>query len=294
TDGMIATEAIRLMESYGGEPFFLGVGFFRPHTPYVAPKKYFDLYPRERMEMPFAPKGDRDDIPAAAFAHNCPVPNYGLPIDICLDAKQAYYASVSFVDAQVARLVAALERLKIADNTVVVLWSDHGYHLGEHAGAWQKRCLFEESAKSPLIVYDPDAAGNGQPCDRVVEFVDIYPTVAELGGLEPESNLSGNSLVPLLETPTRTWDSAAVTQVVRPGNGRPIMGRSIRTERWRYTEWNGGIDGVELYDHQADPGEFKNLALEEMHQAIRSELRAGFKGKAAALPPNSPINPKRL
>ncbi|MFN3190727.1 MAG: sulfatase [Aureliella sp.] len=294
TDGMIATEAIRLLESFGDEPFFLGVGFFRPHTPYVAPKKYFDLYPRDLMAMPFAPEGDRADIPAAAFAHNCPIPNYGLPVDLCLDAKQAYYASVSFVDAQVARLVAALERLNLADNTVVVLWSDHGYHLGEHAGTWQKRCLFEESAKSPLIVFDPAAKGNGKACKRVVEFVDIYPTVAELSGLEPDTGLTGQSLVPLLDSPARPWDSAAITQVVRPGNGRPIMGRSVRTERWRYTEWNGAIDGVELYDHQADPGEFKNLALDATMRVVREKLSRHFDGKASAMPPKSSINPKRL
>jgi uncharacterized sulfatase len=137
TDGMITTEAIKLMAAKRDQPFFLGVGFFRPHTPYVAPRKYFAMYPLKDMRLPYAPKGDRNDIPTAAFAHNCPVPHYGLDELTLRKALQAYYASVSFVDAQVGRLMAALDELKLADNTIVVLWSDHGYHLGEHNGIWQ-------------------------------------------------------------------------------------------------------------------------------------------------------------
>ncbi len=148
TDGMVASEAIRLLEQRKDEPFFLAVGFFRPHTPYVAPKKYFDLYPIDQMRLPYAPDDDRDDIPIAAFAHNCPVPNYGLTRPVLLGATQAYYACVSFVDAQVGRLLDALDRLDLNDNTIVVFWSDHGYHLGEHNGIWQKRTLFEEGAQS--------------------------------------------------------------------------------------------------------------------------------------------------
>ena len=167
TDGMITTEAIRLMEKKKDSPFFLAVGFFRPHTPYVAPKKYFDLYPLEEMRLPYAPGDDREDIPMAAFAHNCPVAHYNLEKPLLLKAMQAYYACVSFVDAQVGRLLDALDRLGLAENTIVVFWSDHGYHLGEHNGIWQKRTLFEESARSPLIIRRPGAAGNGQACSRI-------------------------------------------------------------------------------------------------------------------------------
>ena len=152
TDGMIATEAIRLMKESQDKPFFLGVGFFRPHTPYVAPKKYFDLYPIDQMRLPYAPPGDRDDIPTAAFAHNCPLPNYGLDRPLLLQATQAYYACVSFIDAQVGRLLDALDQLQLTDRTIVVFWSDHGYHLGEHNGVWQKRTLFEQGARAPLII----------------------------------------------------------------------------------------------------------------------------------------------
>ncbi len=294
TDGMIASEAIRLMREHRDAPFFLGVGFFRPHTPYVAPKKYFDWYPLEKMQLPFAPQNDRDDIPPSAFAHNCSVPNYGLPATTCLQALQAYYAAVSFVDAQVGRVLDALDDLGIAHNTIVVLWSDHGYHLGEHLGAWQKRNLFEESARAPLIVFAPSLAGNGQVCQRVVEFVDIYPTLAELSGLPLDGSLTGTSLVPLLQNPLRSWDSCAATQVLRPGDGNPVMGRSIRTERWRYTEWNGGQAGTELYDHVSDPHEFLNLSDDPKVQPIIAELRTKLEPRAQPLPPTTPYNPVRL
>ena len=301
TDGMITTEAIRLMTEKKDAPFFLGVGFFRPHTPYVAPKKYFDLYPLEKMTIPYAPEGDRDDIPTAAFAHNNPVPHYNLPIETCLKAKQAYYACVSFVDAQVGRLMTALDELGIADQTIVVFWSDHGYHLGEHEGIWQKRTMFEESASAPLIIFAPGASGNGRPCLRVVEFVDLYPTLTELCDLDlPEGMpFTGTSLVTLLEKPDAAWDSHAVSQVLRPADDRlptQVMGRSIRTERWRYTEWNEGESGVELYDHQSDPHEFTNRAIEpddEARAAIK-RLKPLLEARAEGRPPSSPINPARL
>lgn len=299
TDGMIATEAIRLMSEHKDEPFFLGVGFFRPHTPYVSPKKYFELYPKDQLSLPYAPENDRDDIPRAAFAHNCPIPNYGLPDSTCIDALQGYYASVSFVDAQIGRLMKALDRLKIADETIVVVWSDHGYHLGEHLGAWQKRCLFEESARAPLIVFAPGMSA-AAPCSRIVEFVDIYPTVAELCGLQSDESLTGRSLMPLLENPTAPWESSAVTQVLRPGDGgNQVMGRSIKTERWRYTEWNEGEEGRELYDHAHDPKEFNNLLapsvkLSREVQSVTGRLRKQLASKADGQPPVTPVNPARL
>jgi len=264
TDGMIATEAIKLMRQPRDKPFFLGVGFFRPHTPYIAPKKYFDLYPIEAMRLPFAPPNDRDDIPTAAFAHNCPVPNYSLPEPTLLKAMQAYYACVSFVDAQVGRLLDALDELKITDNTIVVFWSDHGYHLGEHNGIWQKRTLFEQGARAPLIIRSPGAAGNGQACRRIVEFVDIYPTLIDIARIPAPDDLAGQSLVPLLNDPLKEWNGLAVTQVLRPQDDRlktMVMGCSIRNDRWRYTEWADGAEGVELYDHHTDPMEFHNLAI---------------------------------
>ncbi len=297
TDGMIATEAIRLMEARQGEAFFLGVGFFRPHTPFVAPKRYFDRHPLESIRLPEAPSDDRADLPAAALAHNNVVPHYGLDEPTRRKALQAYYASVSFVDAQVGRVLDALDRLGLAERTLVVLWSDHGYHLGEHGGIWQKRCLFEESARAPLIVRDPRAAGNGRACARVVEFVDLYPTVAERCGLRAPAELPGRSLRALLADPAAAWDGAAVTQILRPADARlpeATMGRSIRTERWRYTEWNEGRAGTELYDHAADPREHRNLAARPEHAATIRELRARLAERARGTPPATPFDPARL
>lgn len=299
TDGMITTEAIKIMEEKKDEPFFLGVGFFRPHTPFVAPKKYFDMYPLENFRLPYAPEGDRDDIPVPGFAHNCPVPNYNLEEPVLLGALQAYYACVSFVDAQVGRLLDALDRLDLADDTIVVFWSDHGYHLGEHNGIWQKRTLFEQSARSPLIVRVPGAAGNGQDCPRIVEFVDIYGTVAEAAGLTVPSEVEGKSLMPLLENPIAPWDGNAVTQILRPTDDRldtPVMGCSIRTERWRFTEWAEGASGVELYDHWADPMEFNNLAVDPTPQnkAVMDQLRPLLRAKASGKVPTTPFNEPRL
>ncbi|QDT08411.1 Choline-sulfatase [Planctomycetes bacterium K23_9] len=299
TDGMIASEAIKLMRAKKNEPFFLGVGFFRPHTPYVAPKKYFDMYPVDELRLPYAPPGDRDDIPPAAFAHNCPVPNYSLDQPTLLKATQAYYACVSFVDAQVGRLLEALDELQLADDTIVVFWSDHGYHLGEHNGVWQKRTLFEQGARAPLIIRAAGRSGNGTSCPRVVEFVDIYPTLTELAGIQSPPGLEGRSLLPLIKDPIAAWDGFAVTQVLRPADNRlatQVMGCSIRTERWRFTEWGEGKNGVELYDHHADPMEFNNLAEtpSPQVQVTIDRLRPMLRQRASGKIPTVPVNPARL
>jgi iduronate 2-sulfatase len=299
TDGMVATEAIRLMREHRDEPFFIAAGFFRPHTPYVAPKKYFDLYPLDEIQLPYAPEDDRDDIPVAAFAHNCPVPHYGLEQPVLREAIQAYYASVSFVDAQVGRLLDALDDLGLTENTLVVFWSDHGYHLGEHNGVWQKRTLFEQGSRAPLLFRAPKAAGNGQPCRRIVEFIDIYPTVMDWAGLPLPKHLDGFSLMPLLREPTKKWNDMAITQILRPADKRletQVMGCSIRTARWRYTEWADGKSGVELYDHHSDPMEFRNLAVNPDAAASRiiEQLRRELRQRASGRIPTVPVNPKRL
>jgi uncharacterized sulfatase len=189
--------------------------------------------------------------------------------------------------------------LKLADNTIVVLWSDHGYHLGEHNGIWQKRTLFEQASRTPLIIRAPNAKGNGTACTRIVEFVDIYPTLTDLAGLKPPKTLEGRSLRPLLENPLLKWNGTAITQVLRPADKRlpkPVMGRSIRTARWRYTDWAEGRSGVELYDHAADPMEFNNLALkpDAEAKAVMKRLRMRLEKKASGKVPTTPFNPKRL
>jgi uncharacterized sulfatase len=281
TDGKIAAETVKLLRAYADRPFFLGCGFFRPHTPYVAPKKYFDLHPLDRIELPKVPAGHRDSAPALAFGSHKKEQDK-LTDDLRRQAIQAYRASASFMDTQVGIVLRALEDLKLADRTIVVFFSDHGYHLGEH-GLWQKMSLFENSARVPLLILDPRAKGNGQACFRTTELVDLHATLADLCGLDAPKT-DGTSLKSLLEDPKRTWDRPAFTQVSRgtptatgekaPKGARRIMGRSIRTERYRYTEWDDGTRGVQLYDLVADPGELKNLADDPASRKIAAQLKA--------------------
>jgi iduronate 2-sulfatase len=269
TDGMVATEVVRLLEEQRDRPFFIGAGFYRPHTPYLAPKKYFDLYPPERIRLPAIDPAEVSALPAPATASTRPLPYFGVTEEEARNCKRAYYASISFVDAQIGRVLDAMDRLELWDRTVVVFWSDHGYHLGER-GLWMKQSLFEESARVPTIIVAPGAAGNGKVCPRIVESLDLYPTLADLAGLPAPAGLEGVSLRPLLEDPLRAWDRPAFTQVQRGA----FPGHSVRTERWRYTEWDGGTKGAELYDHRADPGERRNLAGDPGHAAVREELKA--------------------
>ena len=203
------------------------------------------------------------------------------------------------MDAQVGRLLDTLDRLKLGEDTIVVFWSDHGYHLGEHNGIWQKRTLFEQGARAPLIIRVPGTGGAGKSCRRIVEFVDIYPTICDAAGVKPKGSLNGVSLMPLLERPARAWKGYAVTQVLRPADQRlasPVMGCSVRSERYRYTEWGQGEFGVELYDHQSDPGEFDNLARnpDSRAQAVIEQLRPILRDRASGKVPQTPFNPKRL
>ncbi|NNE91916.1 MAG: sulfatase [Verrucomicrobiales bacterium] len=298
TDGKIADDAVRLLEEHKDEPFFLAAGFFRPHTPYVAPAKYFDQYPLVQIELTNVPENDRDDIPPAAIPHNIPLPDYGLEDDILTPALRAYLASVSFVDANVGTLLDALDRLGLSDNTIVVFWSDHGYHLGEHF-LWQKRTLFDPSARAPVIMADPRIGDTkGRTCRRIVEFVDIYPTVADLAGLplHEHQELAGRSLQPLLKNPEAEWGGVGITQILRPldGGKRHVMGRSITTERWRYIDWAGGAAGRELYDHETDPDEHTNLADKPEHADLIQKLKAQLDEHASPEVPTVPFNTKRL
>jgi len=272
TDGKVAGEVIKLMEANRDRPFFLACGFFRPHCPYVAPKKYFDLYPLDSVKLPVEPLEHRKAIPAAALSSVAPYPLFGVSEDKAREALRAYHATISFVDAQVGRVLDALDRLKLADKTIVVFWSDHGYLVGQH-GLWKKQSLFEESARVPLIVFDPRAKGNGKASVRTVELIDIHPTLADLCGLAPPAGLPGASLRSLLDDPAARWDRPAYTQVWRGG----FPGHSVRTQRWRYTEWDNGRKGAELYDHDSDPREFVNLATDPKHAEAKTELQGLIK-----------------
>jgi iduronate 2-sulfatase len=269
TDGMVALEAIRLMKENRDKPFFIAAGFYRPHCPYVAPKKYFDMYPVEKITLPAEPPEHFKNIPKPAF-YTDPL-YWGLNEQQRKEVIRAYYASVSFMDAQVGKLLDALDELGLADNTIIVFWSDHGYNLTEH-GQWKKQSLFEDAARVPFFIAAPNARGNGRKSKRVVELVDLYPTLADLCGMEAPRYLAGTSLRPLLNNPKAKWSRPAYTQVLRAKEN--IMGRSVRTERWRYTEWNNGAEGAELYDHKKDPHEYSNLAEDPAFAKIRTEMRS--------------------
>lgn len=267
TDGMVANEAIRLLKDNKDKPFFIAAGFYRPHCPYVAPRKYFDLYPLEKISLPAEPPEHVNDIPKPAI-YTSPL-YWGLNEQQRKEVIRAYYASVTFMDAQVGKLLDAVDELGLADKTIIVFWSDHGYLLSEH-GQWKKQSLFEEAARVPLLIAAPDAKGNGKVSKRVVELLDVYPTLARLCGLEPPTYLPGADLTPLLNNPKAKWERPAFTQVLRYKEN--VMGRSVRTERWRYTEWNNGVDGVQLYDHKRDRYEYNNLANHSKHKKMRAEL----------------------
>jgi len=276
TDGKVATEAIKLLEANKDRPFFLAVGFYKPHCPWVAPQKWFDMYQLKDEVLPPITPAWKATVPAAALGSTSPWPYKGVTPEEARQCRLAYHATISFVDAQIGRVVEALDRLGLADNTIIVFWSDHGYHLGEH-GLWMKQSCYEESTRVPLIIVPPKGQGVvGKVSPRTVELVDLYPTLTDLAGVAAPAGLQGVSLRPLLADPAATWKRPAHSQVIRGGiNG--IQGYSIRTERWRYTEWEGGTRGVELYDHDADPQELKNLADDPAQAGVVAELKAQIK-----------------
>jgi len=268
TDGMSANEAIRLLNRYAknDQRFFLAVGLFRPHTPFVAPKKYFDMYPINDIEVPKVPKGYLDTIPAPARNSITRKKNQvNLKPELAKEAIQAYYASITFADAQIGRILQSLEATGLAENTIVVFTSDHGYHMGEH-GHYQKTTLFENAARVPLIVAAPGIKG-GVTTECPAEMVDFYPTLADLAGLEPPKYVAGVSLVSALKDPKSRPREQAFTQFAN--------GYSIRTERYRYTEWGeNGSEGQELYDHNVDAAELVNLADSQDHRAVVANMSA--------------------
>jgi choline-sulfatase len=264
TDGLTATAAISLLEQYKDKPFFLAVGFYRPHTPYVAPKKYFDQHPAGQVHLPELSADDKARTPAAAYA-SAKKEQESMDDALRRDAIQAYHASISFMDAQVGRVVEALKKLGLAENTVIVFTSDHGYYMYEH-GLWQKMSLFENSARVPLVIVDPQAKTKGQSSAALAELVDIYPTLADLCGFESPQYLDGVTLKPVLSDLRAKVKEAAFTQC--------RQGYSVRTDKWRYTLWNDGKQGEQLYDMQHDPRETKNLASDPEHGKTVAELRA--------------------
>ena len=276
-DGTFARTAVQWLEKRdAAKPFFLAVGFHRPHLPLVAPAKYFDQYPLEDITLPPEPEDDESDIHEPA--RNGAVPGYAMTAtaEQRRAAIRAYLACVSYVDAQAGYVLDALKRLGLDENTIVIFVSDHGWHLGEHK-LWHKRSLFEESARVPLIMRVPQGPKAGGVCGAPVELVDLFPTLVELAGLpQPAQKLEGATLKPLLLDPSAAVREAAFTQARRGANAEH-WGRSVRTSRWRCTEWDEGRNGIELYDHETDPGEFTNLATDPRYAETLQQLRTLLK-----------------
>jgi len=294
-DGAVADAAIEMLRQAKDKPFFLAVGFHKPHLPFVAPKKYWDLY--RGGDIPLAPNPfPPTNAPKFALAdwgelrayHD--IPRLG-PVteEQARTLKHGYYACVSYMDAQLGRVLDELDRLGLRERTVIVLWGDHGWKLGEH-GAWCKHSNFENDTRAPLICSAPGQKAAGRHTRALVEFVDIYPSLCELAGLPLPKHLEGTSFAPLLNAPEQAWKPAAFSQYPR---GPDVMGYSMRTDRYRLTRWvkpDGTELAHELYDHQHDPLENDNVVDAPDNKPLVDELtrqmRAGWKAaqKSAGTP----------
>ncbi|HCO68362.1 MAG TPA: iduronate-2-sulfatase [Dysgonomonas sp.] len=280
TDGMVANVTVKLMrdavKSRKNQPFFIAAGFYRPHCPYIAPQKYFDMYPLDKIQLPEQRDDDWDNKPEAAKFTN-PL-NWGLTEQQQKEVLQSYYASITFMDAQVGTILDGVKELGLEDNTIIVFWSDHGYNTGHH-GQWMKQSLFDQVTRTPLLIAIPGMKANGQETDNHVEFVDIYPTIAEACGIQTPANVQGVNLKPILEDAAIHWDRPAFTQVQRvkkindSDHKKTFFGRTVRYGNLRYTEWDEGREGIELYDYAADPNEFTNFANNKKYKKDQEKLQ---------------------
>ncbi|MBM4024787.1 MAG: sulfatase [Planctomycetes bacterium] len=306
-DGAMTDVAVEELKRFAqsGQPFFLAVGYKKPHLPFIAPKRYWDLYRREDIRTapnPFHPKnmppGAVDAFPGEMGAY-CDARELAAqqkaagrqdwPADYAQQVIHAYYACISYIDAQIGRLLSTLEQTGLAAHTAVVLWGDHGWHLGEN-GTWGKHTNLEWATRSPLILRVPDQLATGAVASGLVEFVDVYPTLATICGLPIPAHCEGASLLPLIQQPSRRWKSAAFSQFRKNIDGVPCMGYTMRTDQFRYTEWRRRNDPAqvvarELYDHRRNRDENENLAGQAIHARLVEELAAQLKaGWQAARP----------
>ncbi len=274
-DAPVADQAIDVLQMASGsaKPFFLAVGFVRPHVPLTAPKEFFDLYRAEAMPLPSdfdTEPRSIEGFPKDEFRQNADLfAGRAFTATEAREAMRAYYACMSYMDAQLGRVLDKLDQTGLSRNTIVVLWGDHGWHLSEK-GMWAKGTLFEVSARGPVIIADPRRRTGGQVSRRVVQYLDLYPTLLDLCGLPQASWLEGTTLSPLLANPKAPWNRPAYTFQVRDW----YLGRSVRNERWRYTEWDEGRRGSALFDHNTDPQEMRNLAQSTAHAAVVQEMSA--------------------
>ncbi|HOZ48564.1 MAG TPA: sulfatase [Candidatus Hydrogenedentes bacterium] len=257
----------RLNRTYD-EPFFLAVGLIKPHLPWYVPRKYFDRFPEDAITLPDVKEDDLDDIPPCGRAMARPEGDHKSVIETSnwRKAVAGYLATINFVDACVGRLMDAFERSPHADNTIVVLWGDHGWHLGEKLH-WRKFTLWEEATRNPFMMVVPGVTKPGGRCDRTVSLMDVYPTLVDLCGLDACGPQAGVTLRPLLENPQAEWDRPALTTYGRNNH-------SVRSEQWRYIRYHDGTE--ELYDHAKDPMEWTNLAGREDLAAVKKDLAQWF------------------
>ena len=276
SDGKTAAKACELIDQHRNEPFFLGVGFVRPHVPFVSPRPYYEPFlPYNNMKLPEKVEGDWDDIPKAGI-------NYKTSLNMKMDVRRqkkavgGYYASVAYMDAQVGKVLDALENAGLDDKTIVIFTSDHGYHLGEH-DFWAKVSLHEESALVPLIICVP-----GQKpavCNSLVELLDLYPTITSLCGLEVPERLQGRNISRLLDTPTAEVRDAAFCV-----NGRGFL---LREDRWAYIQYGERAQkGIELFDMQTDPKQYTNLADKPEYKTVVESFRRKMAAKLQAVRTN--------
>lgn len=296
-DGMILDRAIQQLTALKDSTFFLFVGFIRPHLPFIAPEKYWKMYSPDDISLPFS---QHDPLGAPEYAltrrweidRYVDIPSYSekkeLPREKVLELRHGYYASVSFIDVLIGKLINTLKELDLYDHTIIVLWGDHGFKIGEH-GEWAKFTNFEIDTRIPLIVRVPGTGSTGMKTDAIVEAVDIYPTLCDLARLPVPSHLQGESFAPVLDDPGIPWDQVAFSQFWRDNGAfrdHPIMGLSMRTDsfrftRWHYMEWPDSVVGYELYDMSASYYCLENIAMwkeyKECVDAMDRKLKAGWK-----------------
>jgi arylsulfatase A-like enzyme len=271
-DGEIAEWAVDQLGRTHEKPFFLAVGFYKPHQPFFVPRKYFDMYDVDKINLPLTIEGDLDDVPQPGidFAHaawSAGTHKTVVAHDKWHEGVLAYLATITFVDAQVGKVLDALDRSPHSDNTWIILWSDHGWSLGQKEH-WGKHEPWQASVKVPFIIVPPknysgDGLLRGSSCPAPVSLLDIYPTLIEICGLPAKENLEGQSLIPLVESPDSKWNEAVVTSVGRGSH-------SVFTKQWRYIHYFDGSE--ELYNLKEDPEEWANLALDPQYDEIKQDL----------------------
>ncbi len=294
-DGARTDLAITQLQKFaqGKKPFFMAIGYRKPHLPFNAPKKYWNKYSEKEIELadnPFLPKGSTNytiyNFNELRNYYGIPKDNNVLPDDLSRKLIHGYYACISYIDAQVGRVLNELDRQNLRENTIIVLWGDHGWKLGEH-GMWCKHTPFELDCRVPLIISAPGLKYAGKKTRALSELVDIYPTLCELSGLEIPDHLEGNSLVPVLKEPSRVWKKAVFTQTTKHARmqqdpEKVVTGYSVKTEKYRYTEWtshkNRDVLARELYDHQTDPHENENIAYLPQNESLIGELSTLLNG----------------